>query len=128
MKVKLILSIIVISLIFYSCVEVKDTHSEADNNIVFINSQSNIDSGYPFSEATIVNGIIYLSGEIGTLPDGNLISGGIIQETRQTLTNIKNKLVALGGINSSNFFRLKLTRSKGFASISWIKKNGLNKI
>ena len=42
--------------------------------------------------------------------------------------NIKNKVVALGGINSSNFFRLKLTRSKGFASISWIKKNGLNKI
>ena len=97
MKVKLILSIIVISLIFYSCVKVKDTHSEVDNNIVFINSQSNIDSGYPFSEATIVNGIIYLSGEIGTLPDGNLISGGIIQETRQTLTNIKNKLEKIGG-------------------------------
>ena len=97
MKVKLILSIIVVSLIFYSCVEVKDTHSEADNNIVFINSQLNIDSGYPFSEATIVNGIIYLSGEIGTLPDGNLISGGIIQETRQTLTNIKNKLEKIGG-------------------------------
>ena len=97
MKVKIILSIIVISLIFYSCVEVKDTHLVADNNIVFINSQSNIDSGYPFSEATIVNGIIYLSGEIGTLPDGNLISGGIIQETRQTLTNIKNKLEKIGG-------------------------------
>ena len=97
MKVKLILSIIVISLIFYSCVKFKDTHSEVDNNIVFINSQSNIDSGYPFSEATIVNGIIYLSGEIGTLPDGNLISGGIIQETRQTLTNIKNKLEKIGG-------------------------------
>ena len=42
--------------------------------------------------------------------------------------NIKNKVVALGGINSSNFFKLKLTKSKGFASISWIKKNGLNKI
>ena len=42
--------------------------------------------------------------------------------------NIKNKVVALGGINFSNFFRLKLTKSKGFASISWIKKNGLNKI
>ena len=97
MKVKIILSIIVISLIFYSCVEVKDTHLVADNNIVFINSQSNIDSGYPFSEATIVNGIIYLSGEIGTLPDGNLISGGIIQETRQTLTNIKSKLEKIGG-------------------------------
>ena len=42
--------------------------------------------------------------------------------------NIKNKVIALGGINSSNFFRIKLTKSKGFASISWIKKNGLNKI
>ena len=42
--------------------------------------------------------------------------------------NIKNKVVALGGINSSNFFKIKLTKSKGFASISWIKKNGLNKI
>ena len=42
--------------------------------------------------------------------------------------NIKNKVVALGGINFSNYFRLKLTKSKGFASISWIKKNGLNKI
>ena len=42
--------------------------------------------------------------------------------------NIKNKVIALGGINSSNFFKIRLTRSKGFASISWIKKNGLNKI
>ena len=36
--------------------------------------------------------------------------------------NIKNKVVALGGINSSNFFKIRLTKSKGFASISWIKK------
>ena len=42
--------------------------------------------------------------------------------------NIKNKLVALGGINLSNFLKIRLTRSKGFASISWIKKNGLNNI
>ena len=40
--------------------------------------------------------------------------------------NIKNKVIALGGINSSNFFRIRLIRCKGFASISWIKKNGLN--
>ncbi len=43
--------------------------------------------------------------------------------------NAKNKkVVALGGINSRNIARVKLTRSYGFASISWIKKNGLNKI
>ena len=45
----------------------------------------------------MVNGIIFLSGEIGTLPDGTLIDGGIEAETRQTLTNIKNKLEKMGG-------------------------------
>ena len=97
MKVKfLIISTVIL---FNSCLslKLKNNQSVANNDIVFINSQSNIDNGYPFSEATIVNGIIYLSGEIGTLPDGSLISGGIIEETRQTLVNIKNKLEKMGG-------------------------------
>ncbi len=42
--------------------------------------------------------------------------------------DIKKKLIALGGINSSNISKIRLTKSKGIASISWIKKNGLNKI
>ncbi len=37
------------------------------------------------------------------------------------------KIVGLGGINSKNLKRISLTRSSGIASISWIKKNGLNK-
>ena len=32
-------------------------------------------------------------------------------------------VVALGGINNSNFKKIKLTNSIGFASISWLKKN-----
>ena len=40
----------------------------------------------------------------------------------------KENIIALGGINSSNLRRINLTNSKGIASISWIKKNGLNKI
>ena len=36
--------------------------------------------------------------------------------------------IALGGINSSNLKKLKLTKSSGFASISWIKKNQPKKI
>tara|TARA_B100000579_G_scaffold308423_1_gene258130 strand:- start:260 stop:820 length:561 start_codon:yes stop_codon:yes gene_type:complete len=36
----------------------------------------------------------------------------------------KKKIVALGGINYLNFSKLNLTKAKGFASISWIKKNG----
>ena len=38
------------------------------------------------------------------------------------------KIVSLGGINSENLRNINLTRSCGIASISWIKKNGLNKI
>ena len=95
---------LIIVFLFNSCLSLKFGNKEVKNStfenretIEFINSQENIDRGYPFSEATIVNGIIYLSGEIGTLPDGSLIAGGIVQETRQTLTNIKNKLEKIGG-------------------------------
>ena len=102
MKVNYI--ILSILFLFNSCIslrvankDVKNTSSSYTNSIKFINSQENIDRGYPFSEATVVNGIIYLSGEIGTLDDGTLVSGGIEAETRQTLTNIKNKLEKMGG-------------------------------
>tara|TARA_S200000501_G_scaffold225685_1_gene211584 strand:- start:3698 stop:4186 length:489 start_codon:yes stop_codon:yes gene_type:complete len=101
MKVKY--QILLFIFLFNSCLskfdngEVKQNSQKNPVSIEFINSQENIDLGYPFSEATIVNGIIYLSGEIGTLPNGSLIEGGIIQETRQTLTNIKNKMEKIGG-------------------------------
>ena len=41
------------------------------------------------------------------------------------LTNLtKKKIIALGGINQNNYKKLKSTKSFGFASISWAKKNG----
>ena len=47
-----------------------------------------------------------------------------------TLIDLENNAssIALGGINSSNLKKLKLTKSSGFASISWIKKNQPKKI
>ena len=42
--------------------------------------------------------------------------------------NSKSDLIALGGINQENFKKLKLLKLKGFASISWAKKNGLRKL
>ena len=42
--------------------------------------------------------------------------------------NTKKKVIALGGMNTENLNKIRLTKSKGIASISWIKKNGLNKI
>ena len=41
--------------------------------------------------------------------------------------NTKKNVVALGGINMENLKKINLTNSIGFASISLIKKNGLNK-
>ena len=36
--------------------------------------------------------------------------------------NTKKKVIALGGINTENLKKTQLTKSKGIASISWIKK------
>ena len=60
--------------------------------IIRINSEAHLTKNRPFSQATVVNNVIYLSGQIGTLPNGELISGGIEAETKQTLTNIKTLL------------------------------------
>ena len=39
--------------------------------------------------------------------------------------NSKIKCIALGGITNKNFKKIKMLKSKGFASINWAKKNGL---
>ena len=77
--------------------KVASNSQSSQNEIQYVNSDETKEKGYPFSDATVVNGIIYLSGAIGTLPDGSLISGGIAAETRQTLINIKNRLEKMGG-------------------------------
>lgn len=46
----------------------------------------------PFSEAVRVDGLLFLSGMIGTDSAGTLVPGGIRAETRQTLENIKAAL------------------------------------
>ena len=45
-------------------------YTYGQNDVKYINSQENIDSGYPFSEAVIVDNIVYLSGKVGRLPSG----------------------------------------------------------
>jgi reactive intermediate/imine deaminase len=45
--------------------------------------------GLPFSTAVQVDDVLYLSGQVGTVPGTNeLIEGGVAAETRQTLENI----------------------------------------
>ncbi|KPK04754.1 MAG: hypothetical protein AMS20_08220 [Gemmatimonas sp. SG8_28] len=53
--------------------------------------------GLPFSSAVRVGDLLYLSGQIGTLPGTReLASGGVSAETRQTLENIKSVLEYAG--------------------------------
>lgn len=50
----------------------------------------------PFSPAVRVGHLIFVSGTLGTRPDGTLVPGGIQPETRQLLENIKGTLAAAG--------------------------------
>ena len=77
--------------------KVASNSQNSQNEIQYVNSDETKEKGYPFSDAAVVNGIIYLSGAIGTLPDGSVVSGGIVAETRQTMMNIKNRLEKMGG-------------------------------
>ena len=52
---------------------------------------------FPFSDATIVNNVIYVAGQVGNIPGTNeLVTGGIKEETKQTMKNIEGVLLALG--------------------------------
>lgn len=54
-------------------------------------------STLPFSESVRVGDTIYLSGQIGSVPGTlSLVEGGIKEETRQTMNNIKAVLEADG--------------------------------
>ncbi|WP_310569640.1 RidA family protein [Gemmatimonas sp.] len=50
----------------------------------------------PFSPAVRVGNILFVSGTLGTKPDGTLVPGGIQPETRQLLENVKRTLAAAG--------------------------------
>ena len=60
---------------------------------------------FPFSDAAIVGNIIYVSGQIGSIPGTReVVKGGISAETMQTLDNIKMILNDLGS-NPNKIFK-----------------------
>ena len=52
-------------------------------------------ANFPLSEAVVHGDMIYLSGKLGTTPEG-LVEGGITPETRQTMENIASALEKYG--------------------------------
>ena len=42
----------------------------------------------PFSHATMAGGFVFVSGQVGMDDSGEIVQGGIVAETRQTMANI----------------------------------------
>ena len=62
--------------------------------VEFISWQAPAD--LPLSPAVRVGNLLFLSGQIGTGPDGKLVPGGIAAETRQAMENIRGVLSRSG--------------------------------
>ena len=50
----------------------------------------------PYSQAIEVNGMIFTSGQIALLPDGQLLEGNVKEQTRQVMNNLSEVLKAAG--------------------------------
>tara|TARA_B100001109_G_C18809003_1_gene448716 strand:+ start:731 stop:1198 length:468 start_codon:yes stop_codon:yes gene_type:complete len=92
------ISLICLALIA-SCndVNIKNTDTVQKIKIDYYSSKETKELDFPFSDATIVNNIIYVAGQVGNLPGTNkVVEGGIRAETRQTMENIETVLTAVG--------------------------------
>ena len=66
-------------------------------NVEFLNSGKVLPTNLPFSEAVRVDDTLYLSGQVGIEPGTlKLVPGGLKEETRQAMNNIKATLEANG--------------------------------
>ena len=85
--------ILLLFIITTSCVYNNDARTQID----YYNSENTKKLDFPFSDATIVNNIIYVAGQVGNIPGTNeIVLGGIKEETKQTMKNIESVLIALG--------------------------------
>ncbi len=67
------------------------------SKIEYLNSGKVVPATLPFSEAVRVGDTLYLSGQVGIKPGTmQVVPGGIREEARQTLENIKTSLEANG--------------------------------
>ena len=64
---------------------------------VYLTSEATVSMNLPFSDAVRTGHLLFLSGQIGMVPETKeLAPGGIQEETRQTMENIKTVLEANG--------------------------------
>lgn len=64
--------------------------AEAPPSIEYLATEATRAAGLPFSDAVRVGHMLYVSGQVGTVPGtSELVAGGIGPETRQSLENIR---------------------------------------
>ena len=54
-------------------------------------------SGFSHAVSVTASRMVYLAGQIGTGPDGNVVSGGVVAQFEQALANLLTALAAAGG-------------------------------
>ena len=90
MKIFKILTLAI--LCFVSC-EKTTKETKTEKTATYIETEEFSKMGYPFCEAVRYGDILYLSGQIGDTGNSDqLIEGGITEQTRQTMLNIKRVL------------------------------------
>ena len=64
----------------------------------FVETQNAPSAIGPYSQAVVVNGMVYTSGQIALLPDGSdtVLSENIVAQTRQVMQNLAAVLEASG--------------------------------
>lgn len=83
MKSKILFSVFLMAVIFFSC-------NNSQKDIVFHPSHLEQKKNAPFSDAVETNGFIFLAGQIGFDYHVNkLVDGGIKEETKRAIENIK---------------------------------------
>ena len=87
------------------CIRDSGCSNQTINDVEYFVSETSKELNFPFSDASIVGNVIYVSGQVGSKPGTReVVGGGIGAETMQTLNNIKMILNDLGS-NSDKIFK-----------------------
>ncbi len=79
------------------CQPAAHEHESKPADVAYLSMPGMEDLGLPFSAAVRVDNTLYVSGNVGNIPGTlDLAPGGIQDETRQTLDNIKAVLEQFG--------------------------------
>ena len=84
-------------LMLAACASLASVHPALADQVQFLNSGKVIPKDLPFSEAVRVGNTLYLSGQVGIAPGTlKLVPGGLKEEARQTMENIRTSLEGHG--------------------------------